>query len=76
MEQYSLTIEGTSSYVSLGAEQHSSIETESQREMFEISRITGDFLDLYPSILPNKQYRVVAGRLYVIDPGSPPSSHQ
>ena len=72
MEQHTVTIAGTASYSALNAEQHSSTEMESN---YEISEFVGDFNNLYSSVLPGKQYRVVAGRLYVIDPGSPPNLH-
>jgi len=71
MEQYSAIIAGTASYCGLNAEQHSSTATESH---YEISDAIGDLGDLPSVILPDKNYRVVAGRLYVIRPGSPPNS--
>lgn len=71
MEQHTIVIPGTASYCGLNADQHSSTETESH---YEISDVLGDFADLPSAILPDKQYRVVAGRLYVVRPGSPPGS--
>jgi hypothetical protein len=35
---------------------------------YEITEIVSD---IKPVVLPQKTYRVVAGQLYVIDPGSP-----
>lgn len=73
MEQYSEIIPGTASYCGLDAKQHSSTATESHYES-EISGAVGDLDDLPSVILSDKNYRVVAGRLYVIRPGSPPNS--
>lgn len=70
MEQYSVIIPGTASYCGLDAEQHSSTATESH---YEISDAVSDLGDLPSVILPDKNYRVVAGRLYVVRPGLPPN---
>ena len=71
MEQHTIVIPGTSSCYGLNAGQRSSTEAEIN---CEISDVLGDFADLGSRILPNKQYRVLAGRLYVVSPGSPADS--
>lgn len=71
MEQHTIVVPGTSSFCGLNAGQHSSTETEIN---CEISNVLGDFQDVGSRILPNKQYRVLAGRLYVVSPGSPADS--
>jgi len=71
MEQYSIVIPGTASYCGLNTNQHSSAATESN---YEISGILGDLSDIRSDILPEKQYRVVAGRMYVVRPDSPPNA--
>jgi hypothetical protein len=71
MEQHTIIIPGTASYCGLNANQHSSTETDNN---YRISDVLGDPSEVYSSILPEKQYRVVDGRLYVVRPGSPPSS--
>jgi len=73
MEQHTIIIPGTASYCGLNADQHSATEAESH---YEISGVLGDFADLLSIILPDKRYRVVAGRLYVVRPGSPPGPEQ
>ena len=72
MEQYIVSIAGTASYCGLDTDQHSSTEKESR---YEIADILGSVADFHSIILPEKEYRVVAGRLYVVRPGSPPSIH-
>lgn len=71
MEPYSVVISGTASYCGLDAKQRSSTAAESE---CETSEVVGDLGNLPSIILPDKNYRVVAGRLYVIRPGSPPTS--
>lgn len=71
MEQYSFIVSGTASYCGQDAEQRSSIAAESE---YEISDVSGDLENIPTIILPDKNYRVIDGRLYVIRPGSPPSS--
>lgn len=71
MDQYSEIIPGTASHCDLDVEHQSSTATGSH---YEISDAVGDLVDLPSVILPDKNYRVVAGRLYVVRPGSPPNS--
>lgn len=67
MEQHTIIISGTAASRILSADQHSSTETESHYE-----DVLDDLADLPSVILPDKQYRVLAGQLYVVRPGSPP----
>lgn len=67
MEQHAITISGTADFRILSFDQYSSAETESHYK-----DILDDLADLPSIILPEKKYRVLAGQLYVVRPGSPP----
>jgi len=71
MDPNSIIISSTASYRTLKADQRSSSEVVSN---YDISGVLIDVADLPSLILPHKQYRVVAGQLYLVRPGSPPSS--
>jgi hypothetical protein len=68
MEHNSLIMPGTS-YCDADAGRDSSTGADAQRE---ITDLIGDFDNLSAVVLPERIYRVLAGRLYVVRPGSPP----
>jgi hypothetical protein len=70
MDPNSIIISSTASYRALNADQRSSTEIVSN---YDISGVLIDVADLPSLIMPHKQYRVVAGQLYVVRPGSPPT---
>jgi hypothetical protein len=57
----------TSSY--FDENQYSSVSTVTQ---YHITGILGDTSNIVSVVLPQKVYRVIAGRLFAVEPGSPP----
>lgn len=58
----------TSSY--FDKNQYSSVDTLTQ---YHITDILGDTSSIVSIVLPQKVYRVIAGKLFVVEPGSPPT---